>query len=625
MHQQHRASLASLTLGALGVVFGDIGTSPLYTLRECLRGSLVAPDDVLGILSLVFWALTLVVSIKYLVFIMRADNRGEGGIFALLAILPERFREDRKGHAVSPVAILVVAGAALLYGDGAITPAISVLSAVEGMKVVEPHLEHLVVPITCVILVVLFAVQRHGTHVVGRLFGPVMVVWFCVIGALGAIHIGDDWHILLALSPHHAIRYFGQHGPHSFFVLGSVVLAVTGGEALYADMGHFGRRPIRLAWWFLAMPSLVLCYFGQGAMLLRDPTRIANPFFALVPTGYWTWVLVGLSSVATIIASQALISGAFSLTRQAIQLGFLPRLTIRHTAADAEGQIYIPQINAMLAVGCILLVVTFRGSEHLAAAYGIAVTGTMTLTSIVFYLVMRHVWGWRRLAAGSLLALFLAFDLPFFMANTVKVAEGGWVPVLIGFVFVAAMLIWSKGRAIIRAHYEKRLGSYEATVPQIASRCLARVPGTAVFMASSVDHVPPVLLHFVDHSRTLHEHVVLFTVVTERVPVVEAEQRLSARSLGHGFYRVIAHFGFVEEPNVPAALTAAASELGFPVDGPHLTYFLGRESIIAGQAGMMSALPERVYGLLSRNAVPADQHFKIPSKNVVEIGVQMDL
>lgn len=619
-----KAPLAGLTLGALGVVFGDIGTSPLYTLRECLRGTLVAPEDVLGVLSLVFWALVLVVTLKYLVFIMRAGNRGEGGIFALLAILPERFRHDR-AHRVSTTAILVVIGAALLYGDGAITPAISVLSAVEGLKVVEPHLEHLVVPITCVILVGLFAVQRHGTHVVGRLFGPVMAVWFLFIGVVGALHISDDWRVLWALSPVYAARFFAHHGPHSFFVLGSVVLAVTGGEALYADMGHFGTRPIRIAWCALVMPALVLCYFGQGALLLADPTRIANPFFAMVPTGHLTWALVGLSSMATVIASQALISGAFSLTRQAIQLGFLPRMTIRHTAADAEGQIYIPEINFMLAVACVLLVITFRGSEHLAAAYGIAVTGTMTLTSIVFYMVMRHAWHWRRLAAAAVLALFLSFDLPFFLANTVKVIDGGWVPILIGLAFVAAMMIWSKGRAIIRAHYQQRLGSYAETIPEIASRCMERVPGTAVFMASSVTHVPPVLLHFVDQARTLREHVVLFTVTTAHTPTVAPGERLVCNDLGRGFYHVIANYGFIEDPNVPEALATAAKTLGFPVEPAQLAYFLGRESIIAGEAGLMRSLPERVYGFLSRNAVTADQHFKIPSSNVVEIGVQLDL
>ncbi len=619
-----RASTASLTLGALGVVFGDIGTSPLYTLRESLRGSLVAREDVLGVLSLIFWSLTVVVTIKYLIFIMRADNRGEGGIFALLAILPTRYRENR-ARRMSPIALLVVIGAALLYGDGAITPAFSVLSAVEGMTVVEPHLAHLVVPITCAILIALFLVQHRGTQVVGRVFGPVMVVWFGVIAVLGAVHISDDLGVLWALSPHYAVRFFAHHGPHSFFVLGPVVLCVTGGEALYADMGHFGAKPIRIAWLAYVMPALVLCYFGQGAMLLSDPTRIGNPFFALVPTGPLTWGLVALSSLATVIASQALISGAFSLTRQAIQLGFLPRMTIRHTTAEVERQVYVPQINVLLAVACILLVTEFRASEALAGAYGIAVTGTMTLTSVVYFMVMRRSWSWPAPVAIGILALFLSFDIPFLLANIAKIRHGGWVPLVIGLLFVAAMLIWSKGRAIIRDHYEAKLASYDALIPELAQQCLARVPGTAVFMASSLRTVPPVLVHFVERSRTLHEHVILFTVTGEQVPYVDPAERMSASDLGHGFYRVVARFGFMEHPNVPDVVARATQELGIPGDPKELTYFLGRESVIAGEAGLMSSLPERVYGLLSRNAVTADQHFQIPSKNVVEIGVQLDL
>jgi KUP system potassium uptake protein len=453
-----RSSLGALTLGALGVVFGDIGTSPLYTLRECLRGAgegHARPADVYGLLSLIFWSLTMVVTVKYLTFIMRADNHGEGGIFALLAIVPESLRMKSTGR-ISRIALVVVVGAALLYGDGAITPAISVLSAIEGLTVVKPSIGPAVVPITCVILVGLFLVQKRGTGAVGTFFGPIMLTWFLTIGALGSYQIARTPEVLAALSPLHAARFMMAHGVPGFLVLGSVVLAVTGGEALYADMGHFGAKPIRLAWLALAMPALVLCYFGQGALVLRDPATVENPFFSMVPAGGATLALVALSSVATVIASQALISGAFSLTRQAMQLGYFPRVTIRHTAAHTEGQIYIPQINWILAFGCLLLVIGFQKSDRLASAYGIAVTGTMMLTSYVYYVVMRHTWRWPLPVALAILVLFLSFDVPFFAANTVKIFDGGWVPVLIGVAFIAAMLNWSKGRTLIMEEYLRR-------------------------------------------------------------------------------------------------------------------------------------------------------------------------
>ncbi|MBC7795052.1 MAG: potassium transporter Kup [Clostridia bacterium] len=620
----HHASFAALSLGALGVVFGDIGTSPLYTLRECLRDGDASRPEVLGILSLIVWSLMMVVTVKYLTFIMRADNRGEGGIFALLAIIPERYRVTSKKR-ISGVSLLVVAGAALLYGDGAITPAISVLSAIEGLTVVEPSLARFVVPITCVILTVLFLAQRFGTAAVGKLFGPVMVAWFATIGFLGAVHIADDPSVLGALSPHHAILYFAHHGWQGIFVLGAVVLAVTGGEALYADMGHFGIKPIRAVWLVLVMPALVLCYFGQGAMILANPALVTNPFFALVPAGPLTLGLVGLSSLATIIASQALISGAFSLTRQAMQLGFFPRVTIKHTASSVEGQIYIPQINALLAIACILLVLGFEHSERLASAYGIAVTGTMVLTSIVYFVVLRRTWNWPTWLATSVLALFLAFDVPFFVANTAKLFDGGWVPVLIGCGFVAAMLIWSKGRALISQRYAERLGSLAEVLPQIEKLCVARVPGTGVFMSSSATHVPPVLVHFVERSRTLQEQMILLNVVTDSVPTVPVSQRVESSSLGHGFYRVMVHYGFIDEPDVPAALALAAEQLGIVIEEATMTYFLGRESVLATRAGAMGAVAEGIFSLLSRNSVAADRHFKIPPDKAVEIGVQFDL
>ena len=622
-----KTSSSALTLGALGVVFGDIGTSPLYTLRECLHqlgSDHASTEDVYGLLSLIFWSLTMVVTVKYLTFIMRADNHGEGGIFAMLAVIPERFRMTHSQR-ISWIALVVVIGAALLYGDGAITPAISVLSAIEGLTVAQPSMASAVVPLTCVILLALFFIQKHGTGAVGVLFGPIMLVWFVTIGALGAYQVLKAPQILVALSPHHAVHYFTAHGMPGFLVLGSVVLAVTGGEALYADMGHFGARPIRLAWLTIAMPALVLCYFGQGALVLRNPAAIENPFFSMVPAGPATLALVGLSSASTVIASQALISGAFSLTRQAMQLGYFPRVTIRHTAAHTEGQIYIPQINWILAVGCLLLVVGFGKSERLASAYGIAVTGTMALTSIVYYVVMRRAWSWTRPIALGVLLLFLSFDIPFFAANTVKILDGGWVPVLIGLGFIAAMLIWSKGRTLIVEEYLSRSASVEDALPRLLARVVARVPGIGVFMSSSTTHVPPILVHVVERQRALHEHVLVFTVLTETIPEVPAERRLQVQSLGDGVHQVIASYGFMQQPDVPSILGDATSRLGLMFDPSEVTYYLGRETVQAGDAGAMGQFAESLFGYLQRNAVTADRHFKIPPRQVIEIGIQLDL
>ncbi len=450
-----------LGLAALGIVFGDIGTSPLYTLRACLSGRGVAPfssADVLGVLSLIVWTLTLVVSLKYVTIVMRADNHGEGGIFALLALLPERPRAT-KGSVVGIVALLVIAGAALLYGDGMITPAISVLSAVEGLEVAAPWLKPAVLPVTCLILVLLFAFQRRGTGRLGQIFGPIMAVWFVVIGALGAIQIAQHPAVLAALGPQHAVRYFATHGVRSLFVLGSVVLAVTGAEALYADMGHFGPAPIRAGWFALVMPALVLNYLGQGALILRDAAAAQNPFFAMAPAGAATYALIGLSTAATVIASQALISGAFSLTNQAMQLGFLPPVTVVHTSGEEEGQVYVPEVNLALAVACLALVLIFRHSSRLASAYGIAVTGTMVLTSIIFYEVARTTWRWPLWKAGSLLVLFLSVDLSFFVANLFKVVDGGFLPLGVGLVLFLGMATWKRGRRIFRDQIRGRFAA----------------------------------------------------------------------------------------------------------------------------------------------------------------------
>jgi len=630
-HEGHRASLAALVLGALGVVFGDIGTSPLYTLKECLHaagGEKASVEDLFGILSLMFWALVMVVTVKYLTFVMRADHNGEGGIFALLAIVPERFRTHAtQSGKVTGMALLAVIGASLLYGDGVITPAISVLSAVEGLAVASPQLSHLVLPLTCGILIALFAIQRRGTGDVGRLFGPVMAVWFVTMAGLGIYHIIQKPEILTALSPHHGAAFFLRRGIHSMLILGSVVLAVTGGEALYADMGHFGIRPIRRAWTFFVLPSLVLGYLGQGAKILQDPSQrvIENPFYALVPPGVFTYLLVLLSSAATVIASQALISGAFSLTRQAMLLGYLPRVTIKHTAYYTEGQIYIPEVNNLLAVGCILLVLTFRESVRLAAAYGIAVTGTMAITSILYYIVARYSWGWSRWRAGAVLGLFLTFDIPFLVANLFKFFEGGYVPMLIGAALIAGMLIWSRGRTALMERYSSRYPTFEAAKPLIRRWLCSRVPGTAVFLAPSPNHVPPILVHHVERSRSLHENVVLLTVQKTSTPIVPAEERYQLTVEGDGFYKLIVSFGYMEEPNLLPVLWEVAKTEQLPLDFDNATYYIGHETIVAGDEGVIGRVPEAIFSYLNRNAVHEERRYGMPPDQIVEIGTQIDL
>jgi KUP system potassium uptake protein len=623
----HRASLAALSLGALGVVFGDIGTSPLYTLKECLL-ALGSPEaqaeGLFGILSLMFWALIMVVTVKYVGFIMRADNHGEGGIFALLAIVPERFRKSAapKGWATA-LALLAVIGAALLYGDGVITPAISVLSAIEGLTVASPRLEPAVVPLTCAILIGLFAVQRWGTGGIGKVFGPIMATWFATLAGLGLYHIAQRPEILAALSPHHAVSFFLTHGLHGGLILGSVVLAVTGGEALYADMGHFGLRPIRLSWTFFVLPSLVLCYLGQGALILRDPQASAHPFFALVPAGPAACALVLLSSAATVIASQALIAGAFSLTRQAMLLGYLPPMTIKHTAYHTEGQIYIPRVNALLAIGSIGLVLIFRQSVKLAAAYGIAVTGTMTITSILFYIVSRHTWGWSRLRAGSLLALFLCFDVPFLLANLFKFFDGGYVPMLIGAALIARMLIWSHGRTSLLDVYAKRYSTFDKARHLIDLSLTTRVPGTAVFFSPIPNCVPPILVHHVVRSRSLHETVIMLTVEHPPVPVVAADARWHLTSLGDGFYRLTVAFGYMEEPKVLPVLHEAAKATGIPLESKDMTFYVGYETIIMQDQSRISRIPEAIFCYFHRNALHDEEHYGMPLDQVVEIGAQL--
>jgi KUP system potassium uptake protein len=612
--------LLPLAVGALGVVFGDIGTSPLYTLQMAAAAA-HGSDDILGVLSLIFWGLTVVVAVKYLTFIMRADNRGEGGILALLALIPEGTRR------LSWITLMVVAGAALLFGDGIITPAISVLSAIEGLKLAAPEAFSigLVVAITVAILVGLFAIQRHGTGAMGRLFGPVMVVWFVTIGVLGLVQIAGNPAVLRALSPSYGAAYFVRNGWHGFPILGVVVLCLTGGEALYADMGHFGARPIRVAWIALAMPALVLCYFGQGARMLADPGALANPFFALVPVGIWTYALVVLSTLATIIASQALITGVYSLTHQAIQLGLFPRAEIRHTSAHAEGQIYVPGINWGLAIACCLLVAFFQESSRLAAAYGIAVSGTMAITSIAYYEVTRRTWSWPRWKALPLLVLFLSFDVPFFAANLMKFVDGGYVPIIVGAAFFTVMTVWRLGRTALTAYTRARStpqGEFLATIDQ---RVATRVRGTAIFLTSLASDIPLILEHQIARIHVLHERVVLLTIAFAHVPYIPASERVEVTELDKGFVRVIAHYGYMDQTDIPAALAAAGRSCPLGIDLTDATYYLGRETFLATSKGKLGPVSERLFGFLARNAASATSYFAIPSEQVIEIGTQIDL
>ncbi len=616
---------AGLVLAALGIVFGDIGTSPLYALKECINGEhgvAATHDNVLGVLSLIVWSLTLVVTVKYLGFIMRADNRGEGGILALLALVPEKLRSGKNG--IGWIALLVLAGAALLYGDGMITPAISVLSATEGLEAEAHGLKPFIVPITCVILVGLFAIQRRGTEGIGRFFGPVMALWFLTIGGLGAWHLLKNPAVLAAVDPRHAVRFFEAHKLHGATVLGAVVLAVTGGEALYADMGHFGRGPIRIAWLALVFPALLLAYFGMGALVLADPSAGKNPFFAMVPRGGATYALVGLATFATIIASQALISGAYSLTQQAVQLGYFPRVLIKHTSTHTIGQIYVPVINWTLAVACVLLVVAFGESSKLAAAYGIAVTGTMAITSIVFFVVMRETWGWPLAKALPVLVFFLCFDLPFLGANAVKIVDGGWVPILIGAFFFLVMVVWRRGRMLLAQLYTKRTRPLDELLATIDQRLASRTPGSGVFMAASGSGVPPILIHHVERVRVLPEKVILLTIATASVPFVRENERVEVEALRAGFYRVTGHYGYMEHPDVPRLL-AVACKHGLDADLENVTYFLGRDTILALPGGRMGEIEETFFGILSRNSRNAGQYFALPPNQVVEIGVQVDL
>jgi KUP system potassium uptake protein len=634
---------AKLALGALGVVYGDIGTSPLYALKECVtlpHGVAPTAESILGLLSLVFWSITLVVSVKYILYVMRAHNNGEGGVLALTALAAQvgTDKTRRAGGDASqrksatwqtvkrgrlPLIMLGLFGAALLYGDGVITPAISVLSAIEGLEVATHAFMPVVVPLTCIVLIVLFWAQRRGTGRIGAVFGPVTLLWFIAIAACGLPWVARHPAILWAINPVHAVRFFAMHGKHGFLVLGSVVLCITGGEALYADMGHFGTRAIRLAWYSCVFPALLLNYFGQGALLLERPAAISNPFYAMVPSAL-LYPMVVLATMATVVASQALISGAFSLTRQAVQLGYLPRVTVVHTSGTTEGQIFIPEVNRLLMVACVALVLHFRASGNLASAYGIAVTGTMAITSILAFWVARDHWGWSLLRAGTVLVLLLSVDLSFFASCSAKFATGGWFPLVLGAGMFAVMVTWNRGRTILAEKIKGRTLPLSTFLADIDGHKPHRVAGTAVFLSSTRRGTPTVLLHHFKHNKMLHKQVVILSITTDAVPWVTDAKKVRLKSFPHGFWAVTAHYGFMESPDVNDILRRCRSK-GLAAEPAETSFYLGREALYPRRdLPGMAYWRKHLFRFLSRNARSATDFFAIPPNRVVEIGMQIE-
>jgi len=622
-HPRSRRYLLTLSLAALGVVYGDIGTSPLYALRECFNpkhGVAVTPDNILGILSLIFWSLTIVISFKYLIFVMRADNRGEGGILALMSLV--RARSGPPSLRRSILIALGIFGAALLYGDGMITPAISVLSAIEGLEIATPLFAPYIVPITIAVLVVLFVVQRAGTAKVGAIFGPVMFLWFIVISVLGISHIIREPHVLLAIDPTKAVQFFMRNHVHGFLVLGAVFLCVTGGEALYADMGHFGAKPIRIAWFVMVFPSLLLNYFGQGAMLMHTPQATEHPFFEMAP--HWARVpLVILATVATVIASQAVISGAFSLTRQAVQLGYTPRIQIRHTSARQIGQIYIPSINWLLMVCAIGLVIAFKESGALAAAYGVAVTATMGITTLLLAVVEREKWRWSMAAILGLTIPILIIDFAFFGANIIKVADGGWFPLAIGLAVFTIMTTWRAGRELLSQRLAESGLSIEDFLRELSKGQIPRVAGTAVFMSRYQAGVPTQLLHNLKHNKVVHQVVVLLTVLVEETARLATDERFHWEDLGSGVFRLTVKYGYMDDTNIPETLAAAAGPVKF--NEMTTSYFLGRETLIPTRRPGMALWREKLFSWMMRNSSSASTFFCLPANQVIELGAQIEL
>ncbi len=624
---QSTSAELKLALAALGVVYGDIGTSPLYAVNECFsktHGVPASHGNVLGIMSLFFWSMTLVIVVKYLTFVLRADNKGEGGILALLALLkPETAKPVNLSQRTGVLVLFGLFGAALLYGDGMITPAISVLSAVEGLGLATHVFDPVVVPLTAGILIALFLMQRRGTEGIGQIFGPTTLLWFVTIACIGTPWILKRPDILLAVDPRHAIAYFAANGLHGFLVLGSVVLCITGGEALYADMGHFGRGPIRIAWYAVVFPALLLNYFGQGALLLERGASVSHPFHDLVD-GWVRYPVIAIATAATVVASQALITGAYSITRQAIQLGYCPRLTVVHTSGETEGQIYMPHVNNALMVACVALVLSFRTSSALAAAYGIAVTGTMAITTILLYAVMRKRKDMSPVAATALLVGFLAIDLTFFAANATKIADGGWFPLVVAACIFTLMTTWKRGRAALGASLAEAAMPLDGFLKDWAVQHTTRVSGTGVFMASNLAMVSPVLLHHFKHTHVLHQHVVLLSVVTEDVPEVAETDRLTWNELGNGFYQVIARYGFMESPNVPRVIERCRLA-GLPFSRNDLSYYLGRETLLTTGKSKMAGWRKGLFWTMSRNALPATAFFQLPPDQVVEVGTQVEI
>jgi KUP system potassium uptake protein len=624
----HKSSFGGLVLGALGVVYGDIGTSPLYTLHECFAGEhplAVDRDNILGILSLIVWALTIIVSIKYIIVTMRANNHGEGGSLALLALL----HQVKNGPAWLPslVAMLGIAAAALFYGDSTITPAVSVLSAIEGLSVATPAFTDYVLPITIAILLVLFAIQRKGTALVGVVFGPVMIAWFVILAILGVRNIVKAPLVFAALSPHYGAMFLYHHGTLGFLSLAAVVLAVTGGEALYADMGHFGRAPIGLAWYLLVMPALFLNYLGQGALLLSDPSALENPFYLMAP--HWALMpLVILAGLATVIASQAVISGAFSITAQATQLGYLPRLRTLHTSAKEKGQIYIPFLNGLLAVLVVTLVLGFKSSTNLAAAYGIAVTGTMGITTVMVTMVALYIWHWKSKIGFGLLGLFFVVDMAFFIANATKIVHGGWFPLAMGLLVFSLLMTWKRGRELVQARREDGALPLETLLNSVVvSKNISRPKGTAIFLTSSRrDVVPPALMHNLKHNQVLHEITVLMTLVVEDIPHVPRERRVNSAYVCDGIFRLVLCFGFMDETDIPRTLAnLTQQELGFFYEPMKISYFLSRETIIAADQPGMGPLRESLFAWMSRSSTSAMEFFSLPAARVVELGDQIEI
>ena len=608
-------------MGALGVVYGDIGTSPIYTLRECLKaaGGGNATDIVLGLLSLLFWALMIVVTAKYVLFVMRADNDGEGGIMALLGLAAHSENAERRRTALLMIGL---AGAALFYGDGMITPAISVLSAVEGLQVAAPLLKAYVIPITIAVLIGLFVVQRGGSERIGAFFGPIMALWFVVLAMGGVTQVIQDPIVLAALNPRFALSFLAGHGWIGFLALGSVFLAMTGAEALYADLGHFGRAPIRLDWFVLVLPALVLNYFGQGALVLSHPEAMDSPFFKLFPA-WGLWPIVLLATAATVIASQAVISGAFSLSQQAMQLGLLPRLDVLQTSEEAIGQVYVPQINWLLMVCVLGLVLSFGSSDNLAGAYGIAVAGTMVITTILLGVVAHRLWRWSLPVTVVVIGFFLVVDVAFFAANAVKIPQGGWFPLLIGAVVFMLMSTWRRGRQIVLERTKADNPPLRQFIAQLDSAELPRVRGTAVYLAARQRTAPYCLLDNLKHNKVLHERIVLLTVLTERAPFVAEAERMELEPLGKGFTQMSLHFGFAEAPDVPSALEAHRAE--FPIDIAETSFFLGRETPVPTVRPELPLWREKLYAFMGRNAVSASDYFQIPPKRVVELGTQVEI